>query len=150
MFLRSLSETFTLGIYLLGVSRSFAHMNNKEANADTMAGNEAHPTMRHLRGYSASFNSRYDERSEYEAVQSSKFAIAGNNAQGGESRRELPEYQPHVDTRRFEQQENPFTPAINLEQFKNIDPERFTWVNPDEIAPGKVRRCTRNYSSRIL
>lgn len=34
-------------------------------------------------------------------------------------------------------QEDPiFTPAISLEEFANVDPEQFEWVNPSEIVAG--------------
>ena len=29
-----------------------------------------------------------------------------------------------------------FEPAMSLDEFKNVDPERFEWVNPDEIKAG--------------
>ena len=31
-----------------------------------------------------------------------------------------------------------FEPAISLEDFKNVDPERFEWVNPDEVKAGET------------
>eukprot|EP01082_Thalassiosira_pseudonana_P002734 g3505.t1 g3505 contig12:2208116-2209547(+) len=34
--------------------------------------------------------------------------------------------------------QNVFTPAMPLEDFRNIDPDVFEWVNPDEIQPGNV------------
>jgi len=31
-----------------------------------------------------------------------------------------------------------FEPAISLEDFKNVDPAQFEWVNPDEIKAGET------------
>ena len=31
-----------------------------------------------------------------------------------------------------------FEAAISLEDFKNVDPDKFEWVNPDEIKAGEI------------
>jgi hypothetical protein len=31
-----------------------------------------------------------------------------------------------------------FQAAISLEDFKNVDPEKFEWINPDEIKAGET------------
>ena len=50
---------------------------------------------------------------------------------------------PHKHTKDIASYEmktpNPvFEAAISIEDFKNIDPEQFEWVNPDEIRPGET------------
>mmetsp|Transcript_29226 Transcript_29226/g.53426 ORF Transcript_29226/g.53426 Transcript_29226/m.53426 type:complete len:648 (+) Transcript_29226:162-2105(+) len=67
-----------------------------------------------------------------------QFAVAKHTLRGGHTSTTWPHERTEGIISDATEPPNPevFEAAISLDDFKNIDPELFEWVNPDEIRPG--------------